>query len=208
MVDPGEKCTDTLKREFGEEAMNANEASPEELDHIKKLISDFFETGDEVYRGYVDDPRNTDNAWMETVAVNFHDETGQKIAKFALKAVSSMPTPTIEPATVLKQLLKSKLSKASGPDELSPVVLRIFCVHGGLSPAIATLDQIRTIDRKQEVPHDGPMCDLLWSDPEETNGWGVSPRGAGYLFGSDIVANFNQDVRNIPARKPVPDYFL
>ncbi|VDQ09595.1 unnamed protein product [Trichobilharzia regenti] len=36
------------------------------------------------------------------------------------------------------------------------------------------------------------MCDLLWSDPEETAGWGVSPRGAGYLFGSDVVANFNQ----------------
>lgn len=69
---------------------------------------------------------------------------------------------------------------------------QIFCVHGGLSPTINTLDQIRTIDRKQEVPHDGPMCDLLWSDPEEITGWGVSPRGAGYLFGSDIVANFNQ----------------
>ena len=45
-------------------------------------------------------------------------------------------------------------------------VLQIFCVHGGLSPSIQTLDQIRAIDRKQEVPHDGPMCDLLWSDPE------------------------------------------
>ena len=39
-------------------------------------------------------------------------------------------------------------------------------MHGGLSPSIHTLDQIRAIDRKQEVPHDGPMCDLLWSDPE------------------------------------------
>lgn len=37
------------------------------------------------------------------------------------------------------------------------------------------------------MPHDGPMCDLLWSDPEESVGWGVSPRGAGYLFGSDVV---------------------
>lgn len=45
-------------------------------------------------------------------------------------------------------------------------IQQIFCVHGGLSPSIQTLDQIRTIDRKQEVPHDGPMCDLLWSDPE------------------------------------------
>ncbi|KAJ8958512.1 hypothetical protein NQ318_002306 [Aromia moschata] len=68
---------------------------------------------------------------------------------------------------------------------------KIFCVHGGLSPSIQTLDQIRVIDRKQEVPHDGPMCDLLWSDPEDTQGWGVSPRGAGYLFGSDVVAQFN-----------------
>ena len=45
-------------------------------------------------------------------------------------------------------------------------LLQIFCVHGGLSPSIQSLDQIRAIDRKQEVPHDGPMCDLLWSDPE------------------------------------------
>eukprot|EP01010_Urceolus_cornutus_P004846 NODE_799_length_1330_cov_590.150664_g606_i0.p1 GENE.NODE_799_length_1330_cov_590.150664_g606_i0~~NODE_799_length_1330_cov_590.150664_g606_i0.p1 ORF type:complete len:305 (+),score=49.33 NODE_799_length_1330_cov_590.150664_g606_i0:144-1058(+) len=69
---------------------------------------------------------------------------------------------------------------------------RIFCVHGGLSPSINTLDQIRTIDRKQEVPHDGAMCDLLWSDPEDLDGWGLSPRGAGYLFGGDVVASFNQ----------------
>ncbi|KRX94156.1 Serine/threonine-protein phosphatase 4 catalytic subunit B [Trichinella pseudospiralis] len=67
---------------------------------------------------------------------------------------------------------------------------KIFCVHGGLSPSIQTLDQIRGIDRKQEVPHDGPMCDLLWSDPEDTQGWGVSPRGAGFLFGSDVVQQF------------------
>ena len=59
----------------------------------------------------------------------------------------------------------------------------VFCVHGGLSPNIDTLDQIKTIDRKQEVPHEGPMCDLMWSDPEEIDGWGVSPRGAGYIFG-------------------------
>eukprot|EP01061_Rhynchopus_euleeides_P017238 TRINITY_DN286_c1_g1_i1.p1 TRINITY_DN286_c1_g1~~TRINITY_DN286_c1_g1_i1.p1 ORF type:complete len:324 (+),score=111.99 TRINITY_DN286_c1_g1_i1:53-973(+) len=69
---------------------------------------------------------------------------------------------------------------------------KIFCVHGGLSPSINSLDQIRTIDRKQEVPHDGAMCDLLWSDPEDIEGWGMSPRGAGYLFGGDVVEMFNQ----------------
>lgn len=68
---------------------------------------------------------------------------------------------------------------------------RLFCVHGGLSPTVKTIDEIRGIDRKQEVPHEGSMCDLLWSDPEAIANWGVSPRGAGYLFGSSIVADFN-----------------
>jgi len=37
----------------------------------------------------------------------------------------------------------------------------------------------------------GPMCDLLWSDPDDRAGWGVSPRGAGYTFGQDISETFN-----------------
>jgi serine/threonine-protein phosphatase 4 catalytic subunit len=72
---------------------------------------------------------------------------------------------------------------------------KVFCVHGGLSPAINTLDQIRVLDRKQEAPHEGAMCDLLWSDPEEMQGWGMSPRGAGFLFGGDIVEQFNHTNR-------------
>ncbi|KAG9247373.1 serine/threonine-protein phosphatase PP-X isozyme 2 [Calycina marina] len=67
----------------------------------------------------------------------------------------------------------------------------ILCVHGGLSPLIGTVDKIRLLDRKQEVPHEGAMCDLLWSDPDEIDGWGLSPRGAGFLFGADIVKEFN-----------------
>ena len=42
---------------------------------------------------------------------------------------------------------------------------QFFCLHGGLSPFIETLDQVRQINRVQEVPNEGPMCDLLWSDP-------------------------------------------
>lgn len=67
----------------------------------------------------------------------------------------------------------------------------VLCVHGGLSPLIDSVDKIRLIDRKQEVPHEGAMCDLLWSDPDEIDGWGLSPRGAGFLFGADIVKQFN-----------------
>jgi len=67
----------------------------------------------------------------------------------------------------------------------------ILCVHGGLSPLVDSVDKIRLLDRKQEVPHEGAMCDLLWSDPDEIDGWGLSPRGAGFLFGADIVKHFN-----------------
>lgn len=67
----------------------------------------------------------------------------------------------------------------------------VLCVHGGLSPLIDEIDKIRLIDRKQEVPHEGAMCDLLWSDPDDIEGWGLSPRGAGFLFGADVVKRFN-----------------
>ena len=68
---------------------------------------------------------------------------------------------------------------------------KIFCMHGGLSPSIDTLDQARALDRVQEVPHEGPMCDLVWSDPDDRPGWGNSPRGAGYTFGQDVTEQFN-----------------
>jgi len=66
----------------------------------------------------------------------------------------------------------------------------VLCVHGGLSPDVRTLDQIRTINRNQEIPHEGPFCDLMWSDPEDIETWQVSPRGAGWLFGSRVTTEF------------------
>ncbi|KAJ2414217.1 Protein phosphatase methylesterase 1, partial [Coemansia sp. RSA 2530] len=68
---------------------------------------------------------------------------------------------------------------------------RVLCVHGGLSPDLRTLDQMRTIQRCQEIPHEGPFCDLMWSDPEDIDSWAVSPRGAGWLFGARVTDEFN-----------------
>ncbi|KAF3993098.1 hypothetical protein FT663_00922 [Candidozyma haemuli var. vulneris] len=68
---------------------------------------------------------------------------------------------------------------------------KVFCLHGGLSPMVETIDQVRELNRIQEVPHDGPMCDLLWSDPDDRGGWGISARGAGFTFGQDISEQFN-----------------
>lgn len=69
---------------------------------------------------------------------------------------------------------------------------RVLCVHGGLSPDVRTLDQVRTIQRCQEIPHEGAFCDLMWSDPEDIETWAVSPRGAGWLFGSKVTSEFIQ----------------
>lgn len=70
---------------------------------------------------------------------------------------------------------------------------QVLCVHGGLSPDVRTLDQIRAIDRNQEIPHEGAFCDLVWSDPEDIQGsWQLSPRGAGYLFGKRVTDEFHQ----------------
>ncbi|KAI8910182.1 Metallo-dependent phosphatase-like protein [Gorgonomyces haynaldii] len=71
----------------------------------------------------------------------------------------------------------------------------IFCVHGGLSPSLHTLDQIRILDRFREIPHEGPMSDLVWSDPipgadEAQSDFSLSPRGAGYIFGQEATRKF------------------
>ncbi|KAK7439396.1 sporulation-induced protein, variant 2 [Stygiomarasmius scandens] len=67
----------------------------------------------------------------------------------------------------------------------------VLCVHGGLSPDIRTLDQIRVLSRAQEIPHEGAFCDLMWSDPDDVENWAVSPRGAGWLFGGNVTKEFN-----------------
>ena len=67
----------------------------------------------------------------------------------------------------------------------------IFCVHGGLSPEVHLLDEVRLLRRRREIPAEGPICDLMWSDPEDiTEGWAISPRGAGFLFGAKPTREF------------------
>lgn len=68
---------------------------------------------------------------------------------------------------------------------------KIICMHGGLSPDLTNLEQITRIMRPTEVPDEGLLCDLLWSDPENNaNGWVENERGVSYTFGSDIVSAF------------------
>eukprot|EP00697_Spironema_sp_BW2_P011807 gnl/Spiro4/27663_TR13784_c0_g1_i1.p1 gnl/Spiro4/27663_TR13784_c0_g1~~gnl/Spiro4/27663_TR13784_c0_g1_i1.p1 ORF type:complete len:338 (+),score=64.18 gnl/Spiro4/27663_TR13784_c0_g1_i1:66-1016(+) len=68
---------------------------------------------------------------------------------------------------------------------------KIFCMHGGLSPDLTSMDQIRRIVRPTDVPDAGLLCDLLWSDPDkDTQGWGENTRGVSWTFGHDVVTRF------------------
>lgn len=87
MVERGTDVSKTLRTEFGEEALATLEASPEDKLKLSSAVENFFSKGLKlVFKGVVHDWRNTDNAWMETVAVVFHDYTGDVVSKFPLKA--------------------------------------------------------------------------------------------------------------------------
>ncbi|KAJ1268716.1 hypothetical protein BS78_07G156500 [Paspalum vaginatum] len=68
---------------------------------------------------------------------------------------------------------------------------KILCMHGGLSPDLDSLSRIRDIQRPVDVPDQGLLCDLLWSDPDrESSGWGDNDRGVSFTFGADKVTEF------------------
>lgn len=87
---------------------------------------------------------------------------------------------------------------------------KIFCVHGGLSPHLFHMGQIKAIQRPGDLPDSGLIHDLLWTDPyDETDdahhhngretvvsldqdGWGHGPRGGSLVFSAHVVETFLQ----------------
>ena len=69
---------------------------------------------------------------------------------------------------------------------------RILCMHGGLSSELENIEQIKNILRPSDVPEQGLLCDLLWSDPEDNpdGGFGQNDRGVSITFGAKVVEDF------------------
>lgn len=68
---------------------------------------------------------------------------------------------------------------------------KLFCIHGGLSPLLQSVQDIKDLDRNMDIPTEGVMADLVWSDPEEgLEGFKLSERGAGFMFGENVIDKF------------------
>lgn len=71
---------------------------------------------------------------------------------------------------------------------------KVMVVHGGLfSKDGVKLSDIEKIDRARDIPEDGLMCDMLWSDPKKTPGRGPNKRGVSMQFGPDVTHAFLDD---------------
>ena len=73
----------------------------------------------------------------------------------------------------------------------------IFCCHGGLSPELIFVNQIKNIIRPTDVPEYGMLCDILWSDPSENENmnefFGFNERGISVTFSKKSLKNFLND---------------
>ncbi|KAJ4411468.1 3',5'-cyclic-nucleotide phosphodiesterase (PDEase) (3':5'-CNP) [Didymella pomorum] len=75
---------------------------------------------------------------------------------------------------------------------------QFLCIHGGLSPELHTLEDLKSIDRFREPPTHGLMCDILWADPleefgqEKTNDFFIHNhvRGCSYFFSYPAACAF------------------
>jgi len=68
---------------------------------------------------------------------------------------------------------------------------KIFCVHGGISPHLKTLEDIKNINRIGKIPDNGLMCDMMWSDPSNTvNKWGINNRGISCTYNTLAINSF------------------
>jgi serine/threonine-protein phosphatase PP1 catalytic subunit len=77
---------------------------------------------------------------------------------------------------------------------------KILCMHGGISPELFSLEQLKKIARPTDIPDQGLLCDLVWSDPDkDVKGWGPNDRGISVTFSQSVIEKFlsSQDLELI-----------
>ena len=69
---------------------------------------------------------------------------------------------------------------------------KILLVHGGLSPELKKVEQLQKIVRPTDIPEDGLLCDILWSDPDQNvkGDWGPNDRGVSVTFSQKTLEKF------------------
>ncbi|RCN38586.1 Ser/Thr phosphatase family protein, partial [Ancylostoma caninum] len=71
------------------------------------------------------------------------------------------------------------------------VATKILCMHGGLSPSLESLDDVRNTIKPVRNPFRGVINDMLWADPDMSIlDWRTSTRGSGFAFGSHVIDDF------------------
>ncbi|RHY33798.1 hypothetical protein DYB32_001396 [Aphanomyces invadans] len=115
---------------------------------------------------------------------------GKVLSELQLKAVCELVKEIlVEESNV--QLVSSPVTVCGDIHGQFYDLLELFRVGGEL-PTTNYVFMVRTIERQQEIPHEGAFSDLMWSDPEDIEAWAMSPRGAGFLFGWKVTQEFNR----------------
>lgn len=74
-----------------------------------------------------------------------------------------------------------------------------FCCHGGLSPSFKNVEDIVKLDRFVEPPDEGPICDIIWSDPVSDENYfnqnfsRNKERCCSYVYGYNPIIDFLED---------------
>ena len=71
---------------------------------------------------------------------------------------------------------------------------RVLCIHGGISPRLSNLGQLRNLVRPIKFDENTLALDLLWSDPGvRVDDWDENERGVSCLYGSKSLRKFLDD---------------